>query len=134
MTKRPTSGKDDTRPDRQTGQTGENRHEHDHRPRPAATSAPAAGWSDMEAASLPGDEWSALSDQAGSRDADRRRFLVVGDTHALLALLRDLGGTWVEGTPVESSTHGTLRVWNGTDLNGQQHQLLLAEPVRQTGR
>ncbi len=134
MTDRPKSRKDSTgqdRPNRQNRQKPEGRDAH---PQPPATPGLAAGWSDLEAASLPGDDWSALSDQPGSRDADRRRFLVVGDTQAVLALLRELGGTWVEGTPIDSSMHGQLRVWNGTDLNGQQHQLLLAEPVRQTGR
>ncbi len=131
MTDRPKSRKDTTGQDHQNRKQPEG---HDAPTQTPATPGPAAGWSDLEAASLPGDDWSALSDQPGSRDADRRRFLVVGDTQAVLALLRELGGTWVEGTPVASSTHGTLRVWNGTDLNGQQHQLLLAEPVRQTGR
>ncbi|RZS57217.1 hypothetical protein [Sphaerotilus mobilis] len=41
----------------------------------------------------------------------------------------DVGQTWVEADRVTSSPYGELRVWNGSDLNGQAYQVLVATAV-----
>lgn len=75
------------------------------------------------------EHWDALKDDPGSRDADRLRFLVMERNDALLAVLTDPASGWVEQATENSLTLGPMRVWNGTDLNGQHYQVLLAAPA-----
>jgi hypothetical protein len=84
---------------------------------------------DLDPPNAPADQWAALKDHPGNREIDRLRFLVMEENAALLRLMADPASGWKEQPADASSTHGPLRVWNGTDLNGQHYQLLLVTPV-----
>ncbi|MGY0194624.1 SwmB domain-containing protein [Leptothrix sp. BB-4] len=73
--------------------------------------------------------WSPLKDNAGTSDADRLQFLVVGDNGDTLRLLTGSAGSWTEAAPIMDPTYGELRVWNGADTNGQLYQVLVAASV-----